>query len=100
MSQTLFDRVGGEQFFFDLVERFYRGVESEPLVRPLYPADLRPSQRHLAMFLAQYWGGPPNYNAERGHPRLRMRHAPSAIGQPQRDAWLRLMLAAVHESTA
>lgn len=92
---TLFDRVGGEPFFRQLIERFYAGVEHDPLLRPLYPRDLEPSKRHLALFLAQYFGGPATYNAERGHPRLRMRHARFVIGQPERDAWLRHMRAAL-----
>src|SRR6185312_2016460 len=94
------DRVGGEPFFVALVDRFYNQVESDPVLRPLYPVDMAPSRRHLALFLAQYWGGPATYNAERGHPRLRMRHTPFAIGQPERDAWLEHMLAAVSASTA
>jgi hemoglobin len=89
---TLFERVGGEEFFFDLVERFYLGVAGDPLLRPLYPDDLAESSRHLALFLAQYWGGPGTYSEERGHPRLRMRHAHFVIGSPERDAWLRHML--------
>jgi hemoglobin len=92
---TLFDRVGGEQFFFDLVGRFYLGVAGDPLLRPLYPDDLAESSRHLALFLIQYWGGPGTYSDERGHPRLRMRHFPFVIGVPERDAWLRHMLAAL-----
>ncbi len=62
----MYQRVGGEAFFVDLVNRFYDGVESEPLLRPLYPADLAGPRRHLALFLAQYWGGPPAYNEEPG----------------------------------
>lgn len=100
MNDSLFDRVGGEQFFFSLVNRFYDGVASDAVLRPLYPADLAPSRRHLAMFLAQYWGGPPAYSAERGHPRLRMRHIRFAIGQTERDAWLVHMRAAVAASPA
>jgi len=96
----VYERVGGEGFFVDLVNRFYDGVEHEPLLRPLYPADLARPRRHLAMFLAQYWGGPPRYNEQRGHPRLRMRHAPFAIGPAERDAWLRLMRASVDASRA
>ena len=92
---ALFDRVGGEPFFFDLVDRFYLGVKSDPLLRPLYPDDLAESSRHLALFLIQYWGGPGTYGEERGHPRLRMRHAPFVIGPPERDAWLRHMLEAL-----
>lgn len=97
---TLYDRVGGEPFFTALCERFYAGVKQDPLLRPLYPEDLGPSQRHLALFLAQYFGGPPTYNAERGHPRLRLRHVPFAIGRPERDAWLDHMRAAVAASGA
>jgi hemoglobin len=92
---ALFDRVGGEQFFFDLIEAFYLGVGGDPLLRPLYPEDLTEPKRHLALFLAQYWGGPGTYNELRGHPRLRMRHVPFVIGPGERDAWLRHMQAAV-----
>jgi hemoglobin len=88
---ALYDRVGGEQFFVDLVDRFYLGVAGDPLLRPLYPQDLTESANHLALFLMQYWGGPGTYNDQRGHPRLRMRHAPFVIGPAERDAWLRHM---------
>jgi hemoglobin len=88
---ALFDRVGGESFFVDLVDRFYLGVAGDPLLRPLYPDDLSESSAHLALFLMQYWGGPTTYNEQRGHPRLRMRHAPFVIGPAERDAWLRHM---------
>ena len=94
---ALYERVGGESFFVDLVNRFYLGVAGDPLLRPLYPDDLRESSRHLALFLMQYWGGPGTYSDERGHPRLRMRHAPFVIGPAERDAWLRHMLAALLE---
>jgi hemoglobin len=94
---TLYERVGGEAFFVDLVDRFYLGVAGDPLLRPLYPEDLRESSRHLALFLMQYWGGPGTYGEERGHPRLRMRHVPFVIGPAERDAWLRHMLTAVSE---
>ncbi|HWF16176.1 MAG TPA: globin [Acidimicrobiales bacterium] len=88
---ALFERVGGESFFVDLVNRFYLGVAGDPLLRPLYPDDLTESAEHLALFLMQYWGGPSTYNELRGHPRLRMRHAPFVIGPAERDAWLRHM---------
>ena len=94
---TLFVRVGGDQFFVDLVDRFYVGVAGDPLLRPLYPEDLTESSRHLALFLMQYWGGPGTYGDERGHPRLRMRHAPFVIGPGERDAWLRHMLGALRD---
>ncbi|MHB8509736.1 MAG: globin domain-containing protein [Candidatus Dormibacteria bacterium] len=92
---TLFDRVGGSSWFVALVDRFYAAVEQDPLLRPLYPADLGPARVHLALFLAQYWGGPPEYQAFRGHPRLRRRHAPFAIRGAERDAWMVHMRAAV-----
>ena len=88
---ALFERVGGEPFFVDLVDRFYLGVAGDPLLRPLYPDELEESAHHLALFLMQYWGGPSTYNETRGHPRLRMRHAPFVIGPAERDAWLRHM---------
>ena len=91
----MFERVGGAGWFEALVERFYDLVEVDPVLRPLYPADLNPGKRHLAAFLAQYWGGPAAYEAMRGHPRLRQRHFPFAIGPRERDAWLRHMTAAV-----
>jgi hemoglobin len=97
---TLYERVGGEAFFTSLVDRFYDQVEHDPLLRPLYPADLGPPRRHLAMFLAQYWGGPHTYSAQRGHPRLRMRHVRFRIGRAERDAWLAHMRAAVEASDA
>jgi len=99
-GETLYERVGGEAFFSSLVDRFYASVEGDPVVRSLYPEDLAPPKRHLALFLVQYWGGPRTYSAERGHPRLRMRHFPFRIGQLERDAWLPHILAAVRDSTA
>ena len=93
---TLYDLVGGEDTFRRLVARFYAGVATDPVLRPLYPdEDLGPAEERLRMFLVQYWGGPRTYSDRRGHPRLRMRHAPFAIGDRERDAWLRHMRAAV-----
>jgi len=99
-GSTLYDRVGGDPFFFSLVERFYAGVARDALLRPLYPADLEPPKRRLALFLIQYWGGPHTYNAERGHPRLRMRHLRFPIGPAERQTWLTHMRAAVDTSDA
>ena len=97
----LFEEAGGMPFFEDLVGRFYAGVADDPVLRPLYPeADLAGARHRLTLFLAQYWGGPRTYDAERGHPRLRMRHMPFAIGPGERDAWLRLMRAAIDETAA
>lgn len=95
---TVFELVGGQAFFDALVARFAARVEASPALRPLYPADLAPGMRALALFLGQYWGGPPEYSAEKGHPRLRMRHAPFVIGAGERDAWLAAMLAALDEA--
>lgn len=92
---SLHDQVGGAPWFTELVDRFYEGVDGDDLLRPLYPEDLTDSRRHMVLFLQQYWGGPTTYDQERGHPRLRMRHAPFVIGEPERDAWLRHMLAAL-----
>ena len=94
-ATSIFDLVGGQPWFDKLVDQFYTGVASDELLLPMYPDDLVESRRTLAMFLAQYWGGPPLYNNERGHPRLRMRHVPFQIGVPERDAWLKHMLAAL-----
>jgi hemoglobin len=92
---NVFEAVGGESFFSDLVERFYGSVAMDPLLRPLYPDDLTGSIRHLQLFLQQYWGGPGTYSEERGHPRLRGRHMPFVIGEAERDAWLRHMTKAL-----
>jgi hemoglobin len=95
---TFYEAVGGEQTFRRLVHRFYQGVAADPLLRPLYPeADLGPAEERLTLFLIQYWGGPTTYSQRRGHPRLRMRHMPFAIGTAERDAWLRHMREAVDE---
>jgi hemoglobin len=93
---SLYDRAGGTPFFEALVARFYAGVAADPLLRPVYPEpDLAGATHRLTLFLIQYWGGPTTYDEERGHPRLRMRHAPFAIGPGERDRWLAHMRAAV-----
>ena len=93
--ETLYDAVGGASFFDLLVGRFYEGVATDDVLRPLYPENLGPPRRHLSLFLAQYWGGPPAYDEARGEPRLRLRHIPFAIGARERDRWLLHMRAAV-----
>jgi hemoglobin len=96
-ERTVFERAGGTPFFEELVDRFYRGVAMDPVLLPVYPhpEDLEPARRRLTLFLIQYWGGPTTYSDERGHPRLRMRHAPFVIGPVERDRWLLHMRAAV-----
>jgi hemoglobin len=96
VNADFFERAGGEQTFRLLVQRFYAGVAMDPLLRPLYPEEeLEPAADRLTLFLIQYWGGPGTYSETRGHPRLRMRHAPFVIGAAERDAWLRHMRAAL-----
>ena len=98
MSQpvSFYEAAGGEETFRRLVHRFYQGVADDPVLRPVYPAkDLGPAEEHLRLFLMQYWGGPRTYDELRGHPRLRMRHAPFRITPIERDAWLRCMHTAV-----
>ena len=93
---TFYDQVGGHDTFVRLVRGFYEGVAGDPALRAMYPEeDLGPAEDRLRMFLEQYWGGPTTYSQERGHPRLRMRHAPYAVTPEQRDRWLRHMLASV-----
>lgn len=93
---TVYDAAGGEETFRRLVDRFYQGVADDPLLRPLYPEeDLSGASERLTLFLIQYWGGPQTYSEQRGHPRLRLRHVPFAIGRAERDAWMRHMREAV-----
>jgi hemoglobin len=95
---SLYDAVGGEETFRRLVGKFYQEVASDPELRPVYPSrDLGPAEEHLRLFLIQYWGGPGTYSEQRGHPRLRMRHVHFAIGEAERDAWLRHMRTAMDE---
>jgi hemoglobin len=96
---SVYAEAGGMPFFERLVDRFYDGVAADPELLALYPEpeDLTGARHRLTLFLAQYWGGPTTYSDERGHPRLRMRHAPFAIGADARDRWLTAMRAAVAE---
>jgi hemoglobin len=95
-TPTFYEQIGGEPTFRRLVDAFYAGVADDPVLRPLYPdQDLAPATERLRLFLMQYWGGPNTYSAQRGHPRLRMRHAPFQVGPAERDAWLGHMRAAV-----
>jgi Truncated hemoglobins len=100
-SGSIYDRLGGTEggapeAFAALVDAFYDGVAADPLLRPMYPEGALAEEReNLALFLIQYFGGPALYAMKRGHPRLRMRHMPFAIGPAERDAWLRHMNAAL-----
>jgi hemoglobin len=97
-ATTVYEAAGGEETFTRLVDRFYAGVAQDPVLRPLYPDDatmFAAAAEHLRLFLIQYWGGPGWYSERRGHPRLRMRHAPFSIGRAERDAWMGRMREAV-----
>ena len=95
-TRSVYDLAGGEVAFRELVTRFYDAVASDPVLRAVYPEeDLAGARERLTLFLMQYWGGPRTYQQRRGHPRLRMRHAPFAIGEPERAAWLRHRTGAV-----
>lgn len=95
-ERPLYERVGGMPFFVRLVDGFYSGVATDPILRPMYvDEDLASAAERLAWFLAQYWGGPRTYSEQRGHPRLRARHMPFVVDAAARDAWLRHMLASL-----
>ena len=94
---TFYEQVGGEKFFADLVSQFYAVVATDPILRPMYPeTDMKGAAQRLQWFLEQYWGGPITYQENRGHPRLRMRHAEFHIDSAARDAWLLCMKDAVN----
>jgi len=93
---TFYDEVGGEVFFADLVSQFYAHVAMDPILRPMYPdKDMKGAAERLQKFLEQYWGGPGTYSEERGHPRLRMRHAGFRIDRAAQAAWLNAMRKAI-----
>jgi hemoglobin len=95
---SFYDRVGGRATFEQLVSHFYALVAIDPILKPMYPdKDFHGAAQRLMMFLEQYWGGPSTYQEQRGHPRLRMRHAQFHIDLAARDAWLRCMKSAVDE---
>lgn len=107
-SDSFYDAIGGHETFVRLVDVFYEGVAADPVLKPMYPEeDLGPAKVRLTMFLEQYWGGPTTYSEQRGHPRLRMRHAPFKVNPDARDRWLAHMragvdsldLAPLHEAT-
>ena len=84
---SFYEEIGGEAFFTDLVSQFYAQVAVDPILRPMYPeTDLKAAALRLQWFLEQYWGGPSTYQENRGHPRLRMRHAEFHINIAAHDA--------------
>jgi hemoglobin len=97
-EETFYQQIGGHETFARLIDRFYQGVADDPVLRPMYPEpDLSGARQRLLMFLEQYWGGPTTYSQQRGHPRLRMRHAPFRVTPTAREHWLGHMRIAVTE---
>ena len=93
---SFYEEIGGEAFFAELVSQFYAQVAVDPILRPMYPeSDLKAAATRLQWFLEQYWGGPTTYQENRGHPRLRMRHAQFHINLAAHDAWINAMRTAV-----
>lgn len=92
---AIYKAVGDEKPFFDLVDEFYKGVENDLILRPMYPEDLTDAKRKLALFMIQRTGGRTTYSDERGHPRMRQRHMPFSIGLNERNAWMKNMMAAL-----
>lgn len=98
-QQSFYDEIGGEPTIRKIVDRFYAGVAQDELLRPMYPEeDLGPAADRFALFLVQYWGGPTTYSANRGHPRLRMRHAPYAVTPAAAERWLHHFRAGLDEA--
>jgi hemoglobin len=101
VQRSFYEEIGGAETFRAIVSRFYQLVREDEILRPIYPPDdFDGAEERLRMFLEQYWGGPRTYSDQRGHPRLRMRHAPFTIGFLERDAWLRCMHTAIAEIDA
>ncbi|MGL5809917.1 MAG: globin [Nocardioides sp.] len=99
MDDTFYDEIGGMETIAGIVERFYVGVATDPVLRPMYPEDdLSGAQQRFTLFLAQYWGGPATYSDTRGHPRLRMRHAPFAVTPDAKERWLTHFRAALDQA--
>ena len=95
-GSSLFERVGGESTFTNLVTRFYEGVRTDEILLPMYPEDdLNGAIWRLSAFLQQYFGGPATYSEQRGHPRLRMRHAAFRVNPEAKERWLLHMRSAL-----
>lgn len=99
MQVTVYQAVGGQEFFNDLVTRFYDRVAEDEVLLRWYPeqVDHGPAIERLALFLGQFWGGPGTYSERRGHPRLRARHIPYVIGQQESDHWVDAMVESLDE---
>ena len=96
---SIYEQFGGEEAFQLLVENFYHKIDQDESLRSMFPEDLKPAIRRLTLFLIQLFGGPTTYSQERGHPRLRLRHAPFPITAAASQRWLTHMLNALDETT-
>lgn len=97
-EQDVHDAVGGLEAFVELVDAFYDTVVTDPVLRPMYPTNLEPGKRYLALFFAQYFGGPnAPYGHERGHPRLRRRHADFPVDWDAALRWATAMHQAIDQ---
>ncbi len=96
--ESLYSRVGGREAVSNIVEAFYRRVETDEHLRPIYPEDLEPGKEHLKLFFGQWLGGPATYTELFGHPRLRRRHFPFVIDERAAGRWLRHMREAWQEA--
>lgn len=90
-NQSIYDNLGGEQALRALVESFYPKVQKDPLLSPLFPADINPVKEKQYMFLSQFFGGPTLYSDQFGHPMMRARHLPFPITEQHGAAWLKCM---------
>ena len=99
-QKTLFEELGGAEKIRDLVEKFYDVMDTDPKaagIRAMHAADLTEAREKLFMFLTGWSGGPSLYIERYGHPMLRRRHMPFAIGESERDQWMFCMVRAMHE---
>jgi hemoglobin len=96
-KDTLYDLLGGEKGIRKLVGLFYARVQKDPLLSPLFPADISPVRDKQFLFLSQFFGGPPLYSELYGHPMMRARHMPFPINSERADAWLNCMAGALTE---
>ncbi len=101
VGTSLFERLGGEEKLTELVKTFYHVMATDPMAKECFAThagkDVTESTEKLTMFLSGIMGGPPAYHDKYGHPRLRMRHAPFAIGEKEANQWLYCMLKAMDE---
>ena len=99
MDEKVIYTILGEVGFTKMVAAFYKRIVKDDLIGPMYPEDEIPqAEERLRDFLLFRFGGDPRYQAKRGHPRLRMRHAPFAIGEAEAVRWVELMDEAMNET--